>query len=235
VKKKIVAFIPARSKSTRLKDKNIKKLNGLPLLAHSILSAKKSKCFTRIIIVTDSDKYNRIATKYGAESFGIRPKKISNSKSPDQLWVKWIIDKLEKKRIFFDAFSILRPTSPFRSSKTIKRATNFFLKNYRAYDSLRAVEKTKVHPGKIWKIQKKTLIPIIKKKINNVPWHSCQYAALPTFYNQNASLEICKLKSFKKHNLISGKKILAFKTKGNEGFDINYDYDFKVAEQIVKK
>lgn len=235
MKKNIIAFIPARSKSSRVKHKNIKKLNGIPLLAYSIIEARKSQCFSKIIIITDSVKYCKIAERYGAESFGLRPKNISNSKSPDQLWVEWIIKKLEKKNFFFDAFSILRPTSPFRSSKTIKRATNLFLRNYNNYDSLRAIEKTKIHPGKIWKIKKNILQPIIRKKIKNTPWHSCQYAALPIFYSQNASLEICKLKSFKKYKLISGKKILPFKTKNNEGFDINYDYDFKVAEQIIKK
>ena len=99
--KNIIAFIPARSKSSRVKNKNIKKLNGIPLLAYTIIAAKKSKCFSKIIIVTDSVKYRNIAKKYGAESFGLRPKNTSNSKSPDQLWVEWIIKKLEKHQIFF--------------------------------------------------------------------------------------------------------------------------------------
>ena len=233
--KKIIAFIPARSNSVRVKDKNIRNLGGIPLIARCILEAKKSNCFTHVIIVTDSKKYIKIANSYGAENYGIRPKNISNSKSPDQLWVKWIIQKLKKKKISFDAFSILRPTSPFRTAKTIKRATKLFLKKYKNYDSLRAVEKTKIHPGKIWKVKKNQLVPIFKKKIKNVPWHSCQYAALPTFYSQNASLEICKLNSFKKYGLISGKKILPFFTIDNEGFDINYNIDFALAEQIIRK
>ena len=233
--KNFIALIPARSKSVRVKNKNIKNLNGIPLIAHSIIEAKKSKCFSKIIVVSDSEKYNQIGRLYGAENFGIRPKNISGPKSPDQMWVKWILNKLEKKKIKFDAFSILRPTNPFRTAKTIQRAIKEFLKKFKNYDSLRAVEKTKIHPGKIWKIKNNQLVPIYNNKINTVPWHSCQYAALPTFYSQNASLEICKSKSFKKYGLISGKKILPFLTKDFEGFDINYDIDFKVAEQIVKK
>ena len=66
-KKKIIALIPARSGSERLKNKNILNFFGHPLLAYTIYSAKKSNLFDKILVSTDSKKYAEIAKSYGAE------------------------------------------------------------------------------------------------------------------------------------------------------------------------
>ena len=60
---KFLAIIPARSGSERLKDKNIKNLNGLPLIAYTILSANESGVFDILIVSTDSEEYAEIAKK----------------------------------------------------------------------------------------------------------------------------------------------------------------------------
>ena len=84
-KKKInvIGFIPARSGSKGIKNKNIKNLNGKPLLAWSIETCKKSKYIKDIVVSTDSQKYAKIAIKYGATKVIIRPKNISGDKSTD--------------------------------------------------------------------------------------------------------------------------------------------------------
>ena len=64
---KILAIIPARSGSKRIKNKNIKYFKGKPLLAHSILHSIRSKYIQRTIVSTDSRKYAKIAIRYGAE------------------------------------------------------------------------------------------------------------------------------------------------------------------------
>lgn len=229
----VIAFIPARSGSKRLKNKNILKLNGHPLLAYTVRYAKKVNLFSKIFCISDSKKYMQTAKKYGADDFVVRPKKISGSKSSDVEWIKWAEKICKAKGIKFDTYAILRPTNPFRTKSLIKEAFYVFKKN--KYHSVRAVEKTKIHPGKIWKIKNKTLIPIINKKINGTPWHSSQYASLPTYYSQNASLELCSIKILKKFNQFAGKKIYGLISKGYDGFDINYPIDFKYAEEILKK
>ena len=62
-----LAIIPARSGSKGLKDKNIKLLNGKPLIAYSIEAAKKSEIYSHILVSTDSERYGEIAIQYGAE------------------------------------------------------------------------------------------------------------------------------------------------------------------------
>ena len=80
------------------------------------------------------------------------------------------------------------------------------------------------------------LFPLIKKyNKKGIPWHSCQYAGLPEFYSQNASLETIKKTALKKYKLISGKKILPLITNGIEGFDINNKIDYELSKLIIKK
>ena len=182
----IVALIPARSGSKRILDKNIKIFNGHPLIAYSIRAAIDSGVFDAVVCVTDSRYYSDIAKYYGAEAKWLRPNNISGDLSPDIDWVQWILNKLDGDKRKFDIFSILRPTSPFRLSITIKKAYDLFL-NTKSIDSLRAVEKCSQHPGKMWNLKKGLITPIMPNFINGTPWHSCQYAALPEVYVQNGT------------------------------------------------
>lgn len=233
-RKKVIAFIPARQGSIRLKNKNILKLCKHPLIAYAIVSAVNSKIFDKIIVSTDSPRYAKIANYYGAEVNHLRPKKISTSLSSDYQWINHEVELLKKKGMSFTHFFILRPTSPFRTKKTIIRAWKLFLK-IKKTDSLRALEMSKLHPGKMWVIKKNYMIPLIKRKIKNQPYFNSQFASLPPFYVQNACLEISKMQVLEKYKTITGKKIIPFFTKKHEGFDINYPNDITRAKTLVKK
>lgn len=227
-----VALIPARSKSKRIKDKNIIDVDGHPLLAYAINSALKSEIFDQVVCVTDSERYADIATYYGAQVPSLRPEITSTDTSPDIEWVSWILGTLIKTGQNYDFFSILRPTSPFRSSATIKRANKIFLESQA--DSIRAVEITKQHPGKMWNLEGKYLVPLISQEINNVPWHSSQFASLPKIYSQNASLEMSWTKNVINEESISGQRIAPFFTENLEGFDINNEEDLILLEHYIK-
>ena len=67
------------------------------------------------------------------------------------------------------------------------------------------------------------------------PWHSCQYAALPEIYAQDASLEIARSSIVLEQNTIAGEAIIPFISQGLEGFDINKPEDWFLAEQYVAK
>jgi len=230
-----VAFIPARSGSKRILHKNIYRLNGVPLLAYSVIAALESKIFDEVICVTDSMEYKKIAEDYGASVPMLRPKSISTDTSSDIDWLKWIFKYLHSENRRYKFFSILRPTSPFRTSETIKRAWNEFYDS-KGFDSLRAVELCKQHPGKMWSINNEKLIPIISEfDKDGTPWHSMQYAALPPVFVQNASLEMALYDKTIARGSISGKTIKAFLTRGIEGFDINQPDDLILAKHLLKE
>ena len=158
--KTIIAMIPARSGSKRVPDKNIRLLAGHPLIAYSIAAALQSKIFSKVIVSTDSELYADIARHYGAEVPFSRPAKIAGDTSPDIEWVGYTLNQLRNNGQDYDCFSILRPTSPFRLPETICRAWQEFL-SQEGVDSLRAVEKCQQHPGKMWIIRGKRMLPLL--------------------------------------------------------------------------
>lgn len=232
MKPRSVAFIPARAGSKRVKDKNIRSLGGHPMLAYSVRAAIDSGVFDAVVCATDSEEYARIARHYGAEVPFLRSGEISGDKSPDIEWVVWALTALQAAGREFEIFSILRPTSPFRQPETIRRAWSLFIHDSRA-DSLRAIEKCKQHPGKMWIIREKRILPLLPFTNGTTPWHSSQYAALPEIYVQNASLEIAWTRVALEQNSIAGEAIIPFLTEGLEGYDINDPENWWLAEHLL--
>ncbi len=229
----IVALIPARSGSKRVPDKNIRLLAGHPLIAYSIAAALQSKIFKTVIVSTDSERYADIARYYGAGVPFLRPAKIAGDTSPDIEWVEYTLKQLRNSGQNYEYFSILRPTSPFRLPDTIQRAWQEFLAQ-EGVDSLRAVEKCQQHPGKMWIVRGNRMMPLLPMGPAEQPWHSSQYPSLPEVYVQNASLEIAGTHVVFEEKTIAGNVLMPFLTKEFEGFDVNSNYDWNLAEQLVK-
>ena len=229
----IVALIPARSGSKRVPDKNIRPLAGHPLIAYSISAALQSGIFTAVVVSTDSQRYADIAEYYGAEVPFMRPAEFAGDSSPDIEWVTHTLDQLRKYGREYDCFSILRPTSPFRLSETIRRAWQSFAAQD-GVDSLRAVEKCSQHPGKMWVVRGNRMLPLLPLGPAEQPWHSSQYPTLPEIYVQNASLEIAKSTVVFEDKTIAGNVLIPFFTTDYEGFDVNSNYDWTLAEHLAK-
>jgi len=228
----IVALIPARAGSKRVPDKNIRPLAGHPLIAYTISAALQSRVFSAVIVSTDSQLYGDIAGHYGAEVPHLRPSELAGDLSPDIEWVEYTLRRLQENGRDYDCFSILRPTSPFRLPETIERAWQAFLAGEGA-DSLRAVEKCKQHPGKMWVVRGNRMAPLLPLTPSEQPWHSSQYQSLPEVYVQNASLEMAWSRVVFESKTIAGDVLMPFFTKDYEGFDVNSAYDWNLAEHLI--
>jgi len=228
-----IALIPARGGSKRVKGKNIRTLNGHPLLAYTICAARDSGCFEKVLVSSDDTQTLEIAAKYGADVIR-RPDSMAGSTSPDIEWIKHALG-IAAKIGDFDTFSILRPTSPFRLPSTIQRAFREWesAKNRNEnYSSLRALSPVSQHPGKTWRISGGEAIPLLLQPPGQ-PFHDSQLASLPPVYVQNASLEIAWTATVETTGTISGHRVKPFISVGHEGFDINDEIDWMVAEQMA--
>lgn len=119
---KNIAIIPARSGSKGLPDKNIKELNGKPLMAYSIEAALNSGCFGSVMVSTDSERYAEIAREYGAEVPFLRSEATSSDKSSSWDAVEEVLKGYEKNGKTFDTFCLMQPTSPMRTGEDVKNA-----------------------------------------------------------------------------------------------------------------
>jgi N-acylneuraminate cytidylyltransferase len=212
--------------------KNVRLLAGHPMLAYTIAAALDSRVFESVIVSTDSEEIAATARHYGAEVPFLRPAEFAGDMSPDIEWLEHIIAELGNRGRSWECFSLLRPSSPFRTADTIRRAWALFM-SQDGVDSLRAVEKCAQHPGKMWIVRGQRMFPLLPLGPETQPWHSTPYQALPLVYVQNASLEIAWTRVVRERRSIAGDVLVPFVTEGYEGFDINDAYDWTVAERLL--
>jgi N-acylneuraminate cytidylyltransferase len=230
----LVALIPARGGSKRVPGKNIRRLGGHPLIAYAICGARSAGIFDAVIVSTDDAETGEIARRYGAEVPFLRPAELAADKSPDIDWIEDVLKRLSESGRAFDCFSILRPTSPFRSAESIRRAWEIFQRHPGAH-SLRAVRPCSEHPGKMWVIRGEVMYPLMPMRIGDTPWHSNQYAALPEIYVQTASLEIARTDIVTNGRSIAGEIVIPFVTEGNESVDVNTPTDWEFVEFLLER
>lgn len=226
---KNIAIIPARSGSKGLKNKNIKLLNGKPLLAYTIEAAKKSKCFDTIFVSTDSKKYAEIAKQYGAEVPFLRSKQNSSDTAGTWDTVKEVLDCYKKLGKEFDNFMLLQPTSPLRTYKDIKNA--FELLKEKKANSIVSVCESSISPEQLYLLPSNKLISdeIEKKTINK------RRQEINKRYFINGAIYLSKIDYFLKRNNIYEKKCFAYVMDKEKSIDIDDKYDFARIEGLLKK
>jgi CMP-N-acetylneuraminic acid synthetase len=231
-RRKILALIPARGGSERIPDKNIKLLDGRPLIAYTIEAAKKSKYIERTVVSTDSEEIANVARNYGAEVPFLRPKEISKADSTEIEFFEHALNWFaENENYEPDLIVLLYPTSPFRKPGSIDKAIEEMLAHPEA-DSLRSVRLCSEHPYKMWVIDKGYLKPFVKAKDVNV--HTLSYHLLPMVYIQNASIYITRPSTIRNKKSPTGDVIIPFIMDEMQSIDINSPLDLQFAEMIVK-
>jgi CMP-N,N'-diacetyllegionaminic acid synthase len=226
----VVALIPARSGSERVPDKNVRPLGGHPLLAYAVATARQAKIFDRVICSTDSGKIAEVAQRYGADVPFLRPAAFATATSPD---IEWISHALEQLDEHYDLLAIVRATNPFRGPDALRRGLAQLLATPEA-DSIRAVERVKQHPGKMWVLEGKTMRPLLDQAHLDVAWHAGQYQALPEVYVQNSALEIAWTRVVSQTGTREGRVVAPYLTNGYEGFNIDDEEDWDRARRLVE-
>jgi CMP-N,N'-diacetyllegionaminic acid synthase len=226
----VVALIPARSGSERVPGKNVRRLARHPLLAYAVATARQAGIFDRVVCSTDSTEIAEVARRYGAEVPFLRPSEYATSTSPD---IEWITDTLDRLDARYDLFAIVRATNPFRGPDAFRRGLRQLLATPEA-DSIRAVERVKQHPGKMWLVEGKTMRPLLDQSHLDVAWHAGQYQALPEVYVQNSALEIAWTRVVSRTGTREGRVVAPFLTTGYEGFNVDDEEDWERARALVR-
>ena len=124
----LISIIPARLGSQRIKEKNIKKFLGKPIISYVIKTLKKIKIIKKIYVSTESFKVANIAKKYGANVIS-RPNKLSKNNITTFEVINDVILKLKKNKVLPTYILIIYPTSVFIKSKHILSAFKLLKKN----------------------------------------------------------------------------------------------------------
>lgn len=224
-----LAIIPARSGSKGLKDKNIKLLNGKPLLAYTIEAAKKSGLFNEIMVSTDSREYADIAKKWGANVPFLRSDELSNDNASSWDVVKEVIERYRILGTEFDMVALLQPTSPLRTSNDIvegykvlkEKAANF------------VVGVCEMDHSPLWANtlpEDLSMENFIRPEVVKVPRQS-----IPTYYRINGALYIVKVDYLMRTPDIYGDRSFASIMKKENSIDIDDQMDFTIAEVLISE
>lgn len=228
----ILAIIPARSGSKSVKDKNVRIMNGKPMLAYSIEHALQSKLVNRVIVSTDSPAYQEVARQYGAETPFLRPKEISGDASLDievfDHALRWLADK-EGYRA--DLCVHLRPTHPIRDPRDIDKMLAILLENP-LIDSVRSVSPAMQTPYKMWIFpdqESDRMSPLVSCNVPEA--YNTPRQGLPQVYMQNACIDVIREATILEKHSMTGDWIAGYKMKYD--FDIDTEQDFLRAERLL--
>jgi len=220
----IMSIIPARGGSKGIPMKNLKLLNGKPLLDYSVNASLKSKFITRTIVSSDHSKILKRAEKLGAEAIK-RPKQLATDSSHIEPVMEFCLNHLKIKENYSpDIIILLQNTSPLRTKKHIDTAMNFFL--HSKFDSMLSGYNSH---NFIWTIKNNNVIPVNynpKKRPNRQEFHQ---------FIENGAIYITKYSAFKKSKCRVSGKIGLFEMPKELSIDIDTKLDFIQANQKIKR
>ena len=227
----MIALIPARAGSKRLVGKNTKLLAGHPLIAWTIAAAQQSGVFEWILVCADAPEVWEVADRYGAHASWRAP---ADDAQPDIVWLRDALTHRINWRPM--TYAILRPTSPFRTAETIRRAFAQWRRECDCCDSLRAVTPAAHTPYKMWIPQGvgMPMTPLLEGlHPDGTPYHSSPTQTLPVVYVQTGGLEMGWTRNVECFHTISGRKITPFFVDGAEAVDLNTMDDWERAERMI--
>jgi len=226
----ILAIIPARSGSKGVPGKNIRVIDGKPMIAYSIEQALSSKLITRVIVSTDSTKYMEIARLYGAETPFIRPGEFARDESPDidvfYHALTWLRDH---ENYIPDLCVHFRPCAPIRNPLVIDDVINKLICSPQL-DSIRTITNSVETPYKMWHMSADNVLsPVVDelKECYNMPRQS-----LPKTYYITGYVDVVRSSIVTEQHSMTGKNIGGYLL--NEYYNIDYPEDVDFVETCLK-
>tara|TARA_B100001059_G_C17839663_1_gene591206 strand:+ start:3755 stop:4426 length:672 start_codon:yes stop_codon:yes gene_type:complete len=217
-----------RKGSKGLPNKNLKIINGKPLLSYTLNQALDSRIFNNIVISTDSEKIKRIIEKLGIKVFFMRPKRLSGDKVSKIDVIKHAVIKAEqeyKKR--FEIIFDLDVTSPLRHISDIKKAYRLFMKNNS--NNLFSVCEARRNPYFNQVIKLKNGVSLV----NNSKRKIVRRQDSPEIYDMNASIYIWKREYLFRSKTLFGKKTSLYIMPFERSIDIDNYSDFRIVTLLL--
>jgi CMP-N-acetylneuraminic acid synthetase len=224
--KKILAIIPARGGSKRIKNKNLVLLAGKPLIQYTFEQAKSSKYINRIVVSTDDNAISNFSKKNNIEVIK-RPKELARDSSSTILALQHVVSTLIKTEDYKPDFIVLlQPTSPLRNKNDIDLTIKELLK--KKVDSAETFCLVENHPAYMVKIIDGKPIPLFKKDFLK------RSQDLPKIYRENGAVFVVKTDILMKKHTLYGKNHKAVLMPVDGSIDIDYPLDLKIAEVLIE-
>ncbi len=233
---KILAVVSARGGSKGVPNKNIKKLNNVPLIVYSLKTLIKIKSIDQIIVSSDSSKILKIANNISKKiKTFIRPRYLAKDKTPLTSVVKYVALDQESKGNKFDYVLQIAPTCPFITEETYKKIIGLLKRGNDCVVTLKKIEHE--HPYRAKEFNKKNAI--FKSFIKNIDVEKfISRQDLPTLFCTSGGVyarSLKLLKKFDEKDFNLGKNPKGVIVNDIEAINIDRQIDFDFAKLISKK
>jgi len=228
--KKVLCTICMRGNSKGVKNKNLKLINGKPLLYYTIIKALKSKLFDEIVVSSDSKKILSLSKKLGIINLINRPNKLATDSSGKiPVIIHALLNTEKKLKKIFKYVVDLDVTAPIRSIKDIKKSLNILIK--KKSDNLVTATVSRKSPYFNIIEKKNSQIKLAKKTKNII----LRRQDAPITYDLNPSIYMWKCSSLIKNPSIFQKKTEIYLMPQSKSFDIDNDIDLEITKLFLKK
>ena len=227
---RIICTICARGGSKGVKNKNIKLINGKPLIVHTILQAIECNIFDKIVVSSDSQEILDIAGQYGVDLLINRPSELANdfiSKIPA---IRHAVNETEVA--FNTNFSLvvdMDPTSPLRNINDIKSSVNLLVKKNISNVITGSPARRSPYFNLVEKIDNEKII--LSKKLDK-PIYRRQDS--PKCYDMNASIYVWKKAALFEFETVFNSDTELYEMPENRSVDIDNELDFLIVEHLLK-
>jgi CMP-N-acetylneuraminic acid synthetase len=218
--------ICARGGSKGISKKNIKLLDGEPLISYSIAAGKNSKLLSDLIVSTDSDEIIEVVKKYNCRFFK-RAKENAQDNTPIEPVIKELLDSLKET---YDLILLLQPTAPIREGKDIDNVISMFIDNVDLESVVSVVELEDIQPARMYSVdQENNMLSLEPAK------ERFRRQDLTPVYLRNGSIYATTVKSLEANKKLISSNKKAYIMPENKWANIDTKRDFLIAEILAKE
>lgn len=222
----ICTIITARGGSKGIPRKNIKPLNGKPIIAYSIEPSLNCDLINNTYVTTEDEEISEVSKKIGAEVID-RPKELAEDTSSSVDVVLHSLEYLEEQGNLPDFFILLQPTSPLRTQKDIENAIELFIEN--DCDALISVCELDHSSMLSLSLENDFLVPNCSETFLKT-----RRQELPTYYSPNGAIYITTPESLRKTKTFYPKRTIPYIMSKERSVDLDTPFDLKLAEYLLK-
>lgn len=224
---KPLIIIPARGGSKGLPGKNIKKLNGVPLIHYTINAARELFSDERIFVSTDTPEICDCAERTGLEVPFLRPEELATDTAGSYEVIMHALQSFSERGLEIDTVILLQPTSPLRTSEHLNKAIQAYSDTL---DMLVSVKETDANPYYVLKEENQSGFLESSKVGNFTRRQDC-----PSVYELNGAIYIINRESIENKKITDFTKVKKYVMDKKSSVDIDDLIDFKLAELLIRE
>ena len=226
MQKSILGIIPARGGSKGVLRKNIRLINGRPLISYAIASAQQSMRLTDFVVSTEDTEIAEVAQSYGCDVV-LRPEHLAQDKTPMIPVIQHVIEERQRQQqTVYDAIVLLQPTTPLREGQDIDTAIDL-LERTDADSIVSVYQVTDQHPARMYRLIDGYLTPYDKEPAGRLR------QALPAVYHRNGVIYACYTDLVVKQGTLIGAKTEPYLMPKERSLNIDDEFDLLIADLVI--